>query len=126
MTLVAGCWLEPESGWSKLGPLPLGSTTDPHCLPRTTPALPTQDVIITCYFPPEADSAGIHFANVDASACVDEYGKPTAVIIHDHLGSGFDLATRKCLSQLRFSPAKNAQGQWVAGVSPPILVKFVR
>ena len=124
-SLAQGCWLEADSPWNRLATLPLGSATDPRCVPRTTPALPKEDHV-HCVFPPQADAAGIDFADVDASVCVDEYGKPTAVMIHDHLGSGFDLATRKCLGLFRFTPATNAKGQWAAGVSPHVLVKFRR
>ncbi len=80
----------------------------------------------SCPFPAEADAAGVDSAAVTLLVTVDASGKPTGVSVVSDPGHGFGKAARGCALSQRYAPAKDDDGQPVAGTTPPLRIRFSR
>lgn len=80
----------------------------------------------TCAFPPEADADAIDFAEVKLIVQVNAAGQATKVSILVDPGHGFGRAARTCALARQYSPALDASGNAIDGVTPVFTVRFAR
>lgn len=79
-----------------------------------------------CPFPPEADKAKIDHAVVTMIVRVAADGTPKECKLVVDPGYGFGAAAAKCAMAREFTPAQDAQGNPIEGMTPPIRVHFER
>jgi hypothetical protein len=75
----------------------------------------TSGPISFCYFPDEADRAGLQNAVVDIDVFVRADGRPSSVYVKQDPGFGLGNAARQCAMEQRFVPAHDATGRPAPG-----------
>lgn len=82
----------------------------------------------TCPFPVEAERAQIDSARVTLVVSVDASGRARSAAVQSEAPSGFGFATRarQCALARRFEPARAADGEPVAGTTPPLNIRFTQ
>jgi periplasmic protein TonB len=80
----------------------------------------------SCPWPAEADAREVDQETVVIRVAVSPDGRPDRVDIVEDPGFGFGRAARQCALATRFGAARNAAGEPVAALSPPIRVHFFR
>jgi hypothetical protein len=68
-----------------------------------------------CYFPEEADRAGLQKAVVDIDVFVQPDGRPRSVSVKHDPGFGLGKAATRCAMEQRFVPAHDAAGRHAPG-----------
>jgi protein TonB len=79
-----------------------------------------------CPWPGEADAEQVNEQTVVLRAAVRPDGRAERVDVLTDPGFGFGAAARSCALATRFAPARDAAGQPIAALSPPIRVHFFR
>lgn len=82
----------------------------------------------TCPFPAEAEQAQVSSARVTLVVSVDARGRPRSAAVQSEAPSGFGFAAqaRQCALARRFEPARDADGEPVAGTTPPLHIRFTQ
>ncbi|HEY6477672.1 MAG TPA: ferric siderophore ABC transporter substrate-binding protein, partial [Polyangia bacterium] len=80
----------------------------------------------SCPWPAEADARQVDQETVVIRVAVAADGRPDRVEVVEDPGFGFGQAARQCALATRFGAARNAAGESVAALSPPIRVHFFR
>ncbi len=82
----------------------------------------------TCPFPVEAERAQISSARVILVVSVDASGRARSATVQSEAPSGFGFANRarQCALARRFEPARAADGEPVAGTTPPLNIRFTQ
>ncbi len=79
-----------------------------------------------CPWPSEADAQQVNEQTVVLRATVGADGRAEQVDVMADPGFGFGAAARLCALATRFEPARDAAGQPITTLSPPIRVHFFR
>ena len=79
-----------------------------------------------CAWPQEAVSEDIFEQHVTLKVQVSAAGTVSRVTLLSDPGLGFGPAAELCASEMRFSAARNEEGQPIDAQSPPIRVRFTR
>lgn len=80
-----------------------------------------------CGWPPEAEELDLEEAFVTIRATIQADGSASAVEVLSDPGYGFGKRMQWCArTKMKFEPARDPGGNPIAGVTPPLRVRFVR
>jgi periplasmic protein TonB len=113
-------------------PVPEGAT-DPEAPPTATPGRPSRARPVQlagsewrCDWPASAVQQSIYEQFVVLRVVVRADGSVEQATVMSDPGQGFGEAAVTCARRTRFTPARDARGQPIRAVSPPVRVRFTR
>jgi protein TonB len=110
-----------------LGAVASGATGEGSApAPKRARAVSLDQAAWNCPWPAEADAQQVNEQTVVLRATVGPDGRVDHVDLLSDPGFGFGAAARLCALRTRFDPARDAGGQPVVALSPPIRVHFFR